>query len=146
MDMLEGTVSAWCSAITYRKVWTHADMPRFVEAFGYLLQNCTQWPSPQDFLQAIPGSPTEAEKARALEALSPTEKRAQLQLVSESSGQAAVEIAKITEILHVNLTLSREEEARRDLLAKHVDEGRPWGMDIDEWREEIARRKEAHGD
>lgn len=108
-------------------------MPRFVEAFGYLLQNCTQWPSPQDFLQAIPGSPTEAEKARALEALPPAEKRAQLQLVSELSGKATIEIAKITELLHVNLKLSREEEDRRELLAKHADEGRPWGMDIDEW-------------
>lgn len=134
MDMLEGTVSAWCSAITYRKVWTQADMPRFVEAFSYLLQNCTQWPSPQEFLEAMPGPPSGAEKARALEALPPAEKRAKLQLVSESSGQAAVEIAKITELLRVNLTLSREEEARRELLAKHADEGRPWGMDIDEWK------------
>lgn len=133
MDMLEGTVSAWCSAITYRKVWTQADMPRFVEAFGYLLQNCSHWPSPQDFLQAMPGPPSEAEKARALEVLPPADKRAQLQLVSESSGKAAVEIAKITELLRVNLTLSREEEERRELLSKHVDHERPWGVDVDEW-------------
>lgn len=46
---------AWHRAVTDGRVWDRQlDTPRFRKAFVTLMKNRRQWPSPADFMDAIP--------------------------------------------------------------------------------------------
>lgn len=54
-DLIEGTVTVWCEAICEGRYWSPSlDAPRFQAAFRKLAQVSTKWPSPAEFLAAIP--------------------------------------------------------------------------------------------
>ena len=129
--MLDACVHAWCTAVTARKHWTLSDEDRLDEGFNVLLSTAEQWPSPKQFLEAIPARaamPTyPGHKAPALPV--PT-----LQLVQDGSKAipssiAHAEITKLAELLHVDLTKSAEEKPKD---YRQVPE-RPWGIDLVDW-------------
>ena len=54
-DMIAGTAMAWYRAVTDGRVWDkQLDAPRFRKAFVTLMKNRRQWPSPADFMDAMP--------------------------------------------------------------------------------------------
>jgi hypothetical protein len=54
-DLVEGTVMAWVEAVNLNRAWDEErDAPRFRRAFATLSATRKQWPSPADFLEAIP--------------------------------------------------------------------------------------------
>jgi hypothetical protein len=59
-DLIEGTVMAWCEAITAGRLFEQGrDAARFKASFTTLLRHCTQWPTPREFLDAMPRLATE---------------------------------------------------------------------------------------
>lgn len=53
--MIAGTAMAWYRAVTDGRVWDRQlDAPRFRKAFVTLMKNRRQWPSPADFMDAMP--------------------------------------------------------------------------------------------
>lgn len=55
-ELAEGTVAAWVEAVVTGKVWEeHLDAPRFRKAFTVLAQTRSVWPTPKDFMEAMPG-------------------------------------------------------------------------------------------
>lgn len=53
--MIAGTAMAWYRAVTDGRVWDRQlDTPRFRKAFVTLMKNRRQWPSPADFMDAMP--------------------------------------------------------------------------------------------
>ena len=54
-DMIAGTAMGWHRAVTDDRVWDQQlDTPRFRKAFTNLIKNRRQWPSPADFMEAMP--------------------------------------------------------------------------------------------
>ncbi len=54
-DLLAGTVMAWVEALNHNRVWDQdRDAPRFREAFRTLAANATRWPTPTEFVAALP--------------------------------------------------------------------------------------------
>lgn len=52
---MEGTVAAWVEAVKLNRVWDEErDAPRFRKAFATLSATRKTWPSPADFMEAIP--------------------------------------------------------------------------------------------
>lgn len=138
VDMLDACVHAWIRALIARKHWQLHDEDRLDEGFNVLLSIAKQWPSPAQYLEAIPARaamPTyPGHKAPALPA--PT-----LQLVQEGSKAipgsiAHAEITKLAELLHVDLTKSAEEETKDYRQAPE----RPWGVDLVDWENGHAHR------
>lgn len=51
----KGTLPTWVGAITQgRRFDEERDVPRFRAAFRTLAMTCTQWPTPRQFLDALP--------------------------------------------------------------------------------------------
>lgn len=56
-DILPGTAMAWIQAITHNRAWDqYRDTPRIRGAFTTLAQSCDRWPSPKQFMEALPQS------------------------------------------------------------------------------------------
>lgn len=54
-DVIGGTLLAWHEVITHRRVFEESrDRTRFEDAFRTLAQRCHRWPTPADFLDALP--------------------------------------------------------------------------------------------
>ena len=54
-ELAEGTVAAWVEAVTFDNAWEEQlDAPRFRKAFTILAQTRNVWPSPKDFMDALP--------------------------------------------------------------------------------------------
>jgi hypothetical protein len=54
-DMIRGTAMAWYDALTLDRAWDQElDAPRFRRAFVKLTQTRRVWPTPVDFLEAMP--------------------------------------------------------------------------------------------
>jgi len=65
MDVIQATALTWHDAIRQGKDWQQErDRPRFQAAFRTLVQACTQWPSPRQFLDALPAIPRPEEVQR----------------------------------------------------------------------------------
>jgi hypothetical protein len=46
---------AWVEALNHNRVWNQVrDAPRFREAFRTLAANATRWPTPTEFVAALP--------------------------------------------------------------------------------------------
>ena len=54
MELIEGTVDAWCDALWPGRDWRLSDSDRITEAFRTLSRTRDQWPAPRDFLAALP--------------------------------------------------------------------------------------------
>lgn len=54
-EMAEGAVFAWREAVTENRMFEEQrDAPRFRKAFATLAATCRHWPTPRDFLDALP--------------------------------------------------------------------------------------------
>lgn len=54
-EVIPGTVGAWCEALESSRAWCpQRDPPRIRTAFTALLRTRTRWPTPADFLTALP--------------------------------------------------------------------------------------------
>src|ERR1700722_5066682 len=88
-DLIEGTVMAWCEAVIAGRVFEQErDAPRFRASFTSLLRHCTQWPTPREFLEALPRLASE-----------PTSKRIE-SAQSRMMGMRAM--AEIAQLLGIN--------------------------------------------
>lgn len=54
MELIEGTVAAWCDALWHGRDWRLSDSERIEEAFRVLSRNRMTWPAPAEFLAAVP--------------------------------------------------------------------------------------------
>lgn len=55
-DVIAGTAQAWCEAIEHGRAFDqHLDTKRIRAAFVTLAANVDRWPSPRQFLDALPG-------------------------------------------------------------------------------------------
>lgn len=55
MDMIEGTVMAWCYALWPTRIWDEEmDTPRMRQAFLRVMALSTHWPSPKQFTEMLP--------------------------------------------------------------------------------------------
>src|SRR5258708_7730208 len=62
-ETIYGTVGAWREILTHRKVYEQErDTLRFREAFLNLGTRCRRWPTPVDFLEAMPKIDTSGPK------------------------------------------------------------------------------------
>lgn len=53
--MIEGTAEMWTRAMCLDRHWSpDLDAPRFRAGFIKLAQTCTKWPTPSEFLAAMP--------------------------------------------------------------------------------------------
>ena len=53
-ELIEGTVQGWFESITRGRALEPADAPRIREAFSNVMARCRRWPSPVEFLEAMP--------------------------------------------------------------------------------------------
>lgn len=54
-ELLQLTAGTWHEVITHNRVFNQAqDQPRFRDAFATLMGECTQWPTPRQFLDCLP--------------------------------------------------------------------------------------------
>lgn len=61
-DMMQGTLMAWSAAIRHNREWDQEkDGHRFRAAFLGMMADCTQWPTPRQFVDSMP--PREQAKA-----------------------------------------------------------------------------------
>lgn len=59
-DVLPGTASTWVEALTMGRNWDQQrDTPRIREAFARMKLDAQRWPSPRDFLDALPTASTQ---------------------------------------------------------------------------------------
>jgi hypothetical protein len=66
--VITGTLLAWHETITHRRSFEQQrDEPRMVEAFLNLAGRCRRWPSPAEFLEAIPRIDTPVHREPRLE-------------------------------------------------------------------------------
>jgi hypothetical protein len=64
-EVIPGTVSTWFDALTHGRVFDEErDAPRFRAAFRTLASRCRNWPSPADFIEAMPRIETPAPARR----------------------------------------------------------------------------------
>lgn len=55
MDLMGGTVLAWMSALNHNRVWDQTpDAPRFRKTFLIMMSERKTWPTPKDFIEAMP--------------------------------------------------------------------------------------------
>ena len=54
MELIDGTVDAWCEALWVGRDWRLSDAGRITETFRVLSCTRDQWPSPKYFLAALP--------------------------------------------------------------------------------------------
>jgi hypothetical protein len=129
--MLDATVAAWLTAITARKRWQPADEARLTEGFHALMTTARQWPAPAQYLEAIP--PHAAMPRYRATQLTPSLPSAQapalLTLTPSNESTAAQHIARLAELLQVDLSQSRE-QAARDYRERPE---RPFGVDLADW-------------
>jgi len=65
MDVIRATAVVWHEAVTHgREFLQERDRDRFDAAFRTLARDCRGWPSPRDFLDALPALQTPAAVAR----------------------------------------------------------------------------------
>lgn len=65
MDVIRATAVTWHEAITHDRAFDQArDRPRFDAAFRTLASECRSWPTPRDFLDALPAVKPPAEVVR----------------------------------------------------------------------------------
>lgn len=63
VDVIAGTAETWMEAICHRREWDQsADRMRVRQAFATLAANCTSWPNPKQFLEALPARLTQRER------------------------------------------------------------------------------------
>lgn len=132
IDMLDGAVSAWITAITATKAWSQSDEDRLEEGFNVLMTRTKKWPSPAEFLECVPRRESmpnyQGHKAPAL----PAPEKPALRLVGQSTAHdfhAQDEIQKIADLLRVDLSKKPEDEPKDYRQAPE----RPWGVDIEDW-------------
>lgn len=59
-ELLQATAGTWHEVITHKRVFDQAqDRERFRNAFALLMSECTEWPSPRQFLDCLPPPPAE---------------------------------------------------------------------------------------
>lgn len=56
-EFISGTVDAWCDALFPGRDWRITDADRIREGFRVLSMTRRTWPTPSEFLQAIPPRP-----------------------------------------------------------------------------------------
>jgi hypothetical protein len=128
MDLLEGTVSAWYEAITFKKAWHPSDAVRFQTAFSRLMENSTEWPTPKQFLESIPRDKATLE--RCADAALLMHEPEPLLRVPQNQERIQQEIDKCARKLGVDLSVPRDKKPPNDY--REAPE-RPWGVDLDEW-------------
>lgn len=91
LDVLaEGTLPAWVEAVTAGKALDEArDEPRMREAFRRLMGSCSSWPTPRQFLDAMP--PLVSEAPRQFRLPSEQSKRVGMQHIAEISAKLGIE-------------------------------------------------------
>lgn len=63
VDVIVGTAETWMEAICHRREWIERDdRLRVRQAFSSLAANCTTWPNPKQFLDALPARLTRKEQ------------------------------------------------------------------------------------
>lgn len=66
-DSVQATLAVWVETVCAGRVWSfERDAARFRKAFLALQRSRTAWPSPRDFLEALPSQPERFERSRAL--------------------------------------------------------------------------------
>lgn len=56
-EFISGTVDAWCDALYHGRDWQVEDAQRMREGFRVLSMTRRTWPTPADFLAALPARP-----------------------------------------------------------------------------------------
>jgi hypothetical protein len=83
-ELMRGTVMAWAEAITFnRELDREVDAQRFRAAFVILMRDSRRWPTPRQFLDALPPRP----------------QRAALPPRAPSEAEAKAALARIDELL-----------------------------------------------
>lgn len=88
-EVLSGTAQAWVEAITDGRAWDRSrDAERVATAFRTLARTSRRWPSPADFLDALPDVPAPLAIAYERKPASDAAKRACEQAVRSLLGTA----------------------------------------------------------